>query len=601
MSPSTSKPSNWPPSLRWSLPLTLLTLALLAVLLQSWLSYVILRRQTDRNHELRLLQQSSHEASLIQGYLADGGEARLMQELTHLVEDHGYTRLSILGEDGRVRASTDDVLLNTKLSDTLSEGDQSSLAMVQSRQTDKRLSKDGAGHLMGFFAIPGKTPNTWTFVAEMNTARSIQLALTVIVRASAAYLIIALSICGTAWWILNRFITRRLSSVLARAKAIAVGLSEGLPLSGNDEFAQIDRALMRTHELISHKEIILRDNETRYRTMLESSPAPKVLLRDGVIHYANAAIAAALGYASSTELAGRDVTELLHPAQRADFADRLQKLQESQATANSMELTLLLPAGGTKAFIGTSAGYQDGAGKAVQLALQDITTLKEAEAQQEKLAQQIAEVAEAEKRRIGQDLHDDICQRLAALKMSMQELEEELAENAPSLLRRADAIVDRLDEAIRTTRGLARGLSPVEIDSGGLAIGLEALCRNSASLLGIRCTVRTDMDVSGLGLVAATQLYRIAQECISNAARHGKARSVHIQLQPVEGGIQLSVENDGTRFTPDFTGTGMGLHILRHRSASIGAQLDFHTADPTQPVTISCFLPDTTPAHANHA
>jgi signal transduction histidine kinase len=229
-----------------------------------------------------------------------------------------------------------------------------------------------------------------------------------------------------------------------------------------------------------------------------------------------------------------------------------------------------------------------------KLIAQKEQTLRENEKHQAKLAKDIAEVAEAEKRRIGQDLHDDICQRLAALKISMQDMEEGLAESSPSLLMQADGIVERLDEAIQTTRGLARGLSPVEIDSGGLNLGLEALCQNAKRLHGLQCRLETDLDLSPLPNQLATQLYRIAQECISNAAKHGKATQAVIRVQHEDDVLRLCVENDGAPFEPDFHGPGMGLQIMRHRAASIGARLTFLTHGTDSAVTVCCELNWTT-------
>lgn len=217
--------------------------------------------------------------------------------------------------------------------------------------------------------------------------------------------------------------------------------------------------------------------------------------------------------------------------------------------------------------------------------------LEERTRERSRLEQEIIQISEREQRRIGQDLHDDVCQRLAAVKMKIQDHEEKLASAAPSLIDDAEAIVGDLAGAIQVTRALARGLSPVEIDSGGIAIALSGLAKTSSEVFGIDCRFITDDPLPELPPPTAHQLYRIAQECIANAAKHARARRVTISLRSDPGGLTLRVANDGQPMSiAGSIADGMGLSIMRHRAESIGATIDFETSPSDATTAVRCVL-----------
>lgn len=217
--------------------------------------------------------------------------------------------------------------------------------------------------------------------------------------------------------------------------------------------------------------------------------------------------------------------------------------------------------------------------------------LAEKNEERSRLQQEIIQISEREQQRIGQDLHDDVCQRLAAVKMKIQDHEEKLAETAPLLLQDAGTIATDLAGAIHITRMLARGLSPVAIGSGGLDAALKGLARAAGDMFGITCEFVTDEQTPPLDHDTAHQLYRIAQECVANAAKHAKARLIHISLRSSAQGLVLRVRNDGSPMPPDaHPGDGMGMTIMRHRAASIGASIQFETEPPDGSTAVECVL-----------
>jgi signal transduction histidine kinase len=215
------------------------------------------------------------------------------------------------------------------------------------------------------------------------------------------------------------------------------------------------------------------------------------------------------------------------------------------------------------------------------------------QAEREALSREITAAGEREQHRIGQDLHDDICQRLAAVKMSMQDLEEGLAEEAPALVDQADAIVDRLTEAIQITRGLARGLSPVELEAGGIGAALSGLLKEAQTLHGIATELEISDDLPELDDDRATQLYRITQECITNAVKHGQCSRISVGLAASAQRLVLRVTNDGGPFDAAIppAKTSMVLAIMRHRATSIGGVLTFECSATEPGVTVRCTLP----------
>ena len=123
-------------------------------------------------------------------------------------------------------------------------------------------------------------------------------------------------------------------------------------------------------------------------------------------------------------------------------------------------------------------------------------------------------------------------------------------------------------------RTLAHGLSPVQFEANGLMAALHELLANIGDLFGVACEFRCDSPVLVTDQFVATHLYRIAQEAISNAIRHGHAGHILVSLAPDSRGAVLTVSDDGIGCaTPVWESTGMGLRTMQYRSEMIGATL----------------------------
>lgn len=216
-------------------------------------------------------------------------------------------------------------------------------------------------------------------------------------------------------------------------------------------------------------------------------------------------------------------------------------------------------------------------------------------AERQRLERQILEISECEKARVGQDLHDGLCQTLAGIGCLAKVLHRTLAEDKHSseaLLAKAATIVDHLMEATNEARGLAAGLYPVNIEEYGLMAGLEKLASDTVQRFRVACKFECPTPIVLLDNRAAAHIYRITQEAVSNAIRHGSARSVVISLAAAPGSlITLKIEDDGQGLLKDIASTGMGLKTMTYRARSIGGALDFQQR-PNGGIVVICTFPN---------
>jgi signal transduction histidine kinase len=206
------------------------------------------------------------------------------------------------------------------------------------------------------------------------------------------------------------------------------------------------------------------------------------------------------------------------------------------------------------------------------------------------LEKEILEISDRERHRIGHDLHDGLCQELAGIELMSQVLEQKLAAKSKSDAARVAEIGKYVREAISHTRLLARGLSPVTLESEGLMSALQELAGSTEKMFGIRCRFECEAPVLIDDLAIATHLYRIAQEAVSNAIKHGKAKQVIIRLEE-KAATRLTVHDDGSGFPKNGpSGKGMGLRIMQYRAGIVNASVSIE-ANETGGTTVTCSVP----------
>jgi signal transduction histidine kinase len=212
-------------------------------------------------------------------------------------------------------------------------------------------------------------------------------------------------------------------------------------------------------------------------------------------------------------------------------------------------------------------------------------------AERERLEKEVIEVSEREQRRIGHDLHDGLCQHWAATAMAGQVLNEKLA--VRSLPEAADAreIVKLAENGITLTRNLAHGISAAGMEPEGLVTALHEMAANASKIFKVRCVLECEGAPSIEDAAVATQLYRIAQEAVNNATRHGKPGQIVIGLAPRKDRLELTIEDDGTGLPEDWQKQrGLGTRIMAHRAAMIGGNFSIEP-NPTGGTFVKCSIP----------
>jgi signal transduction histidine kinase len=205
------------------------------------------------------------------------------------------------------------------------------------------------------------------------------------------------------------------------------------------------------------------------------------------------------------------------------------------------------------------------------------------------LERELLTVSSNERNLMGQELHDEICQHLVGTTLAAQVLCQRLLQQDNALASDAQAIIGLIESGIGKTRQLARGLLLSEIAPDELPERLTELA-DEAGRSGVACRFRQSGNVIVADPATAAQLYRIAQEALRNAIRHAEASRVEVSLVGDWRNISLSVEDDGRGLPQEKPSSGMGLPIMSHRAAYIGATLSL-TQTAGQGTRMTCVLP----------
>jgi len=311
----------------------------------------------------------------------------------------------------------------------------------------------------------------------------------------------------------------------------------------------------------------LRESESRMRALLDANPDLIVRLsRDGTyldVHSTDPRVNYHLPL-TMTDFIGRNVSEMFEP----EFAREHQRYREAALATNQMqrwEYVRKDPWGSSRHI---EARFVKSGDDEVVVTVRDFTERVE-------LEREVIASSERERTRIGQDLHDGLAQLLIGVRLLLTALREKLALSGSPHSDDADSAVDLVSRAITQTSELAHGLSPIP-KRGRLSDALRQLGQQSEGLFGVRC------DVSCLcaGLpptlseTTATHLYRITQEAITNAVKHGKATQIEINCSTMQGRIELTIADNGIGIPADATERGgLGLHIMSYRARAVGGDL----------------------------
>ena len=329
----------------------------------------------------------------------------------------------------------------------------------------------------------------------------------------------------------------------------------------------------------------LREREETIRTLLETA-AQAILAIDsgGSIVLANRMAGEMFGYAPD-QLLGRPLQILLperlrsrHAAHRAAFFSE----PKSRPMGIGLELEGLRKDGSEFPIEVSLSDLQTGRGPLAVSFVSDITArkqsesaLRDSERQLRALAGNLLTAQEDERRRVARELHDDVTQRLAFLSIELGKLAGEIPDSLSETRTRIRALQDQTLRASTEVRRLSHGLHPSVIEDFGLSIALEEFCEEYAKAQGIKVRFEGFIEDSQLSREGATCLYRVVQESLRNAAVHGRATEVCVELTADAESIHLSVRDNGTGFVTDSvrTKTGLGLVSMRERMRLVNGTL----------------------------
>ncbi len=208
-----------------------------------------------------------------------------------------------------------------------------------------------------------------------------------------------------------------------------------------------------------------------------------------------------------------------------------------------------------------------------------------------RLENELLEIAENERRRIGFDLHDDLGQKLTGLSLMIKGLEQKLANEKHHCLEEAHNVQSLMDEIVHFTHNLARQFSSLDVKGDDVSSLLRGLAANVKKMFGISCGFSVKGTLPELPQHTMLQLYKISQEAVSNAIKHGKASQVLLHLDCDNDQLLLTIRNDGLPFTqPAGSKNRMGLRIMHYRASTIGGSLEIKPLEKGGTV-VACSLP----------
>lgn len=204
----------------------------------------------------------------------------------------------------------------------------------------------------------------------------------------------------------------------------------------------------------------------------------------------------------------------------------------------------------------------------------------------------VIEVSTHEQHRIGHDLHDGLGSYLGGISFKVKMLEQELRSTSPPLADKAAEVVTLIAGGMGEVRRLARGLDPVDVERFGFAKALEKFAAEATEARQVHCSFRSSPAEPAVDLGVARELYRITQEALNNAVRHGQAKNFSIALDVDAETLVLVLVDDGKGFEYDGApgrdpAAGLGLRIMQYRARAAGAELTIRTA-PGKGTEIRC-------------
>jgi two-component system, NarL family, sensor histidine kinase UhpB len=323
--------------------------------------------------------------------------------------------------------------------------------------------------------------------------------------------------------------------------------------------------------------------KTRMHAVFELAPVA-IWITDGEqIVFANRACEALFGATDRSDLVGRSIYSLLLPQSHAAVRERVAQALSTNAPVPPVTERIARLDGGEREVLIAIASLPDHGRTAMQMVINDITErsresqeLARSRHELRRLSANLVDAREEERRRIARELHDELGQRLTALKMELASLSVPTPSAPSAPHERIAAMLEMVDETVASVRRIATELRPLMLDDLGLNAAIESLANGWALRMGIAVRLRLGKADPPVGDAASIALYRMVQEALTNVARHAGASEVQVELRREAGDLVLTVQDNGVGFTePSMYQEGShGLMGLRERAYMLGGHLE---------------------------
>ena len=339
-------------------------------------------------------------------------------------------------------------------------------------------------------------------------------------------------------------------------------------------------ALLRDLELEQGLQQQIDQLNRRMRAVFELAPVAIWITDADRIVFANRACAALFGASEREALIGRSVYELLAPESCEAVRRTVTKALQGAASASTIHERIARLDGQQRDVVIAIASLPDHGRTVVQMVITDISErahenreLERSRRRLRSLSASLVQAREDERRRIARELHDELGQRLTALKMELSGLTGDAAGAAPA--GRIGAMIEMVDDTVATVRRIATELRPLMLDDLGLNAAVEWLADSWSRRMGVAVTLHLGAADPAIGDAGSIALYRMVQEALTNIARHARATKVCIQVQQRGGDLQLTVLDDGVGFDEAsiFREGSHGLMGIRERALMLGGEL----------------------------
>ena len=324
-------------------------------------------------------------------------------------------------------------------------------------------------------------------------------------------------------------------------------------------------------------EAAILESEKRFRSAIEASPIPIALTdADEAIGYINPQFTRTLGYTLQDLRQVEDWWHLAYPDPDyrawvvSTWEARVRDALASGGNPAPIEANVRCKDGSVRTVVGHAVRLNDAERPRRLVMFIDVT-------EQRLLERQVMEAVTREQQRLGMDIHDGLGQELTALSLLLTAAARTLSHaDAESIERELMRLATVARHCLDIARAIAHGLSPIEPEHGGFERALERLAQTTARV----GEVEVHLDLSGLAHSGdiepsiAEPLFRIVQESMTNAVRHGNATRIDVRIERTRSQVRLSVSDNGTGMATAQSARGIGLRIMRYRAESIGGRLE---------------------------